>query len=79
MGFCVNRFLLLFCAVAITQHKLFLDSLFAHHVIIIAKWAIMVNQKTPLFWAIFRCKINDLAHPCLRSACKVAKNGRTRP
>jgi hypothetical protein len=53
MGFCVNRFLLLFCAVAVTQHWLFLDSLFAHHVIIIAKRAIMVNQKTPLFLGYF--------------------------
>ena len=43
MGFCVNRFLLLFCAVAITQHGLFLGPLFAHHVIIIAKRAFMVN------------------------------------
>jgi hypothetical protein len=76
MDFCVNRFLLLFCAVAITQHRLFFVPLFAHHVIIIAKRAIMVNQKTPLFWAVFRCKINDLALLCLRSAGKVAENAR---
>jgi hypothetical protein len=43
MGFFVKRFLLLFCAVAVTQHGLFFGPLFAHHVIIIAKRAFMVN------------------------------------